>query len=303
LILFVEMALLRPYSHLDIQLQMWFMVQKLSHGAGRLADLHACEAIVCDLDGTLYLDGTPFKESRPFLEKILASGRRLYYFTNNTSKSRSSYLEKLQHLQFPVNDDMLITAADCTYHYLQSRQLGTDIYLIGNSDLQSDFIQHGFHCLTEEELRNGRHPGAIVLGFDTELTYAKISSGYECMIRGIPYIATHADLLCPMSHGTFIPDVGSFIEMFATATGGLRPVVMGKPTEHAVRAITARADGPVERIAFIGDRLYTDIRMAMNFNMVGVLVLSGETNEEMLARSADRPKIVVSGIGELIDVL
>jgi ribonucleotide monophosphatase NagD (HAD superfamily) len=106
-----------------------------------------------------------------------------------------------------------------------------------------------------------------------------------------------------MNHGTFIPDVGSFIEMFATATNGLRPEVMGKPTEHAVKAITARAACPVDRIAFIGDRLYTDIRMAMNFNMVGVLVLSGETDAEMLARSADRPQIVIGGVGELVDLL
>jgi HAD superfamily hydrolase (TIGR01450 family) len=268
-----------------------------------LAELAACEAIVCDLDGTLYLDGTPFPESRPFLEKILNSGRKLFYFTNNTSKSRVSYLEKLQRLQFPVNDRTLITAADCTYHYLQTRNLGPNLYLIGNQDLADDFVRQGFNCLQQQDLHQGRTPDAIVLGFDTELTYEKIRTGYEWMIRGVPYIATHADLLCPMSHGTFIPDVGSFIEMFATATGGLRPEVMGKPTEHAVRAITARAACPVERIAFIGDRLYTDIRMAMNFNMVGVLVLSGETDAEMLARSSDHPKVVVGGIGELGDLL
>ncbi len=297
LLLFYEMALFNAcnltvsYGNIDVKPER------------NLADLAACEAIVCDLDGTLYLDSVPFAASRPFLEKIVASGRKLFYFTNNTSKSRSTYLEKLAHLQFPINDAMMITAADCTFDYLRTRKLGPDIYLLGNRDLENDFSRNGFRCLSPQDLRDGGRPAAVVLGFDTELTYEKIRIGYEWLVRGVPYIATHADLLCPMSHGSFIPDVGSFIELFAAATDGLRPLVMGKPTAQAVAAIIARAGCAVERIAFIGDRLYTDIRMAMNFNMVGVLVLSGETNEQMLSQSPDKPRLVVSGIEELVAVL
>jgi len=55
-----------------------------------------CSAVVCDLDGTLYLDGVPFPDSAPFLNAVLASGRRLFYFPNNASRSRSSYLLRLE---------------------------------------------------------------------------------------------------------------------------------------------------------------------------------------------------------------
>ncbi len=264
--------------------------------------LTQCGAIVCDFDGTLYLEDEPFSASRSFLEKIIRSQRQLFYFTNNTSKSRKSYLDKLTRMGFPADEERLITAADCTYHYLKQTGLFPDIYLVGNSDLRRDFIDHGFTCLNEQEIKLGRLPAALVLGFDTELTYEKIRTAYELIQAQIPYIATHADFLCPMAHGAFIPDVGSFIEMFKAATHQ-EPLVMGKPTHHAVEAICQRAQLPAERIAFIGDRLYTDIRMAMNFNMVGVLVLSGETDEEMLANSADQPKILVDGIADLLEAL
>jgi len=264
--------------------------------------LAQCQAIVCDFDGTLYLEDEPLSASRVFLEKIVNSHRQLFYFTNNTSKSRKSYLEKLTRMHFPAEEERLITAADCTYHYLQHNGLFPEIYLVGNNDLRHDFLEHGFICLDEQELRLGRIPQALVLGFDTELTYAKIRTAYELIERRIPYIATHADLLCPMAHGAFIPDVGSFIEMFHAATAQT-PIVMGKPTRHAVQAICQRAQLPAERIAFIGDRLYTDIRMAMNFNMVGVLVLSGETDEKMLEHSLDQPKILVDDIADLLEVL
>ena len=116
----------------------------------------ACQAVVCDLDGTLYLDDTPFPESAVFLKKIIHSGRQLFYFTNNTSKSKQSYLSKLHRLGFPVNEKMLITAADCTFQYLHQSKLGPEIYLIGNRDLRQEFESRQFICLSEEQIDQGQ---------------------------------------------------------------------------------------------------------------------------------------------------
>ncbi|MBN2410803.1 HAD-IIA family hydrolase [candidate division KSB1 bacterium] len=261
-----------------------------------------CEAVVCDLDGTLYLDNIPFSYSFDFLEKILASGRKLFYFTNNSSRSRETYIEKLKKIGFPSKDEYLITSTDCADSYLKRHSLFPDIYLVGNRDLVKDFENRDFNCLSDKDALNGQ-PAAVVLGFDTELTYQKINTCYDLILRDIPYIATHADLLCPVAKGTFKPDVGSFISMFETATGGKTPKVVGKPNKEAVEAISERAECPPQKIAFVGDRLYTDIRMAQNFNMTGVLVLSGETTREMLAQSPDQPKIVVNNVAELMDSL
>ena len=259
-----------------------------------------CEAIVCDLDGTLYLDGVPFEKSSEFLEKILQSGRKLFYFTNNTSKSRKTYLKRLESIGFPADNQYLITAADCADSYLRSNKFFPNIYLVGNKDLLTDFEQRGYFCLSEEEVLNQSVPSAVVLGFDTELTYRKIEICYDLLIRDIPYVATHADILCPVGKNHFKPDVGSFISLFETATNGKKPVVVGKPSSHAVQAISERAGIATEKIAFIGDRLYTDMRMANKYNMVGILVLSGETNETMANSSPDKPQIIVNSIQDLL---
>jgi len=261
--------------------------------------LKKCGAIVCDLDGTLYLENEPISGSHKFLQTILDSGRELFYFTNNTSRSRTSYVSKLQGLQFPVTDENIITSADCADSYLRRKNLYPRIYLVGNQDLRTDFEARGYECITDEQAYT-RLPSAVVLGFDTELTYRKIHTCYDLVLQNVPFIATHADKLCPVSKNTFKPDVGSFIAMFETATGGKTPTVVGKPTAEAVKAISEQAGLPPQQIAFIGDRLYTDIRMAMNYDMVGVLALSGETTEEMLEKSSDRPKIVIDSIADLI---
>ena len=260
------------------------------------------KAIVCDLDGTLYLDGKPLPGAHDFLNKIISTNRKLYYFTNNTSQSRQTYLDKLDRLNFPVSDDMLITSADCADNYLKKNRLFPDIYLVGNKDLKTEFVNRGYSCLSEEQVVNVK-PLAVVLGFDTELTYQKIHTCYDLILKDIPFIATHADLLCPVSKNVFKPDVGSFISMFETATNGIRPKVVGKPNKEAVDAISDKAQLPPNEIAFIGDRLYTDIRMAQSYNMIGVLVFSGETTREMLATSGDKPLVAVDGVVDLIQYL
>ncbi len=259
-----------------------------------------CKAIVCDLDGTLYLDQKPFEFSYAFLERVLSSGKKLFYFTNNSSKSRRSYIKKLQQIGFPASDDSLITSTDCAVTYLKRLDLFPDIYLVSTRDLQQDFIDQGFHLRSSQSARSHPLPKALVLTFDTELTYEKIHTGYDLIMLDVPYVSTHADLLCPVQKDRFKPDVGSFISLFETATGGKTPTVVGKPGREAVHAICQRAKAEPHEIAFIGDRLYTDIRMAEQNNMLAVLVLSGETSKEMLQTSTDEPHLVVDNVQALI---
>ena len=211
-------------------------------------------------------------------------------------------MERLKQLEFPVTDEQIITSADCADSYLRRHGFFPNIYLVGNRDLQSDFKDRGYVCMDEKQARD-EIPQAIVLGFDTELNYSKIHACYDLIVKGVPFIATHADKLCPVTKNTFKPDVGSFISLFETATEGKVPVVVGKPTQEAVNAISERALADPTRIAFVGDRLYTDIRMAHRFDMIGILVLSGETTREMAEKSRDRASIVVDSIADLIDYL
>lgn len=261
-----------------------------------------CRAIVCDLDGTLYLEDGPIPGAQEFLHRVLQSGRQLYYFTNNTSVSRQKWIEKLVGLGFPVEPDQLMTSADCAEAYLKRHNLGPRIYLLGNADLQVEFGERGFECLDDEDALL-HSPDAIVLSFDTDLTYKKICTFYDLILRDLPYIATHPDTVCPVTRTTFKPDVGSFMSLFETATQGRRPIIVGKPTIDAVQFISEKAHVPTDEIAFIGDRLYTDIRMAVASGMVSVLVWSGETTPDMLSESADQPMIIVNSVAELVGYL
>jgi NagD protein len=58
-----------------------------------------------------------------------------------------------------------------------------------------------------------------------------------------------------------------------------------------------------EEIAMVGDRIYTDIAMAFNANVLGCLVLSGETTLEVAKAAPRQPDLIVENIWELGQLL
>ena len=53
-------------------------------------------------------------------------------------------------------------------------------------------------------------------------------------------------------------------------------------------------------IAFIGDRMDTDIIAGIESNVDTVLVLSGVTSKEMISDFPYRPKYVLGGVGDIL---
>ena len=100
-----------------------------------------------------------------------------------------------------------------------------------------------------------------------------------------------------------MPDVGSFIRLLEASSGRAPDLVIGKPNALAGEAILRAVGASVEETAMVGDRLYTDIRFGKNAGFHSILVLSGETTEEMLATSDVRPDLVLPDLHALLPLL
>ena len=144
-----------------------------------------------------------------------------------------------------------------------------------------------------------KDPQAVVLGFDTTLTYEKIWKACDLIRDGLPYIATHPDYNCPTETG-FMPDIGSFMAMIEVSTGRKADVIIGKPYRHIVDAVVEKTGYTLDEIAMIGDRLYTDIALG-KAGIKTILVLSGETKIEDLAESEFKADIVVKDLEDLLN--
>ena len=193
-----------------------------------------------------------------------------------------------------VSADRILTSGEATASTLASRDGGARIYLVGTPSLQREFLDHGFDLSDED-------PDTVVLGFDTTLTYDKLSRLCSLVRRGTPYIATHPDLNCPTAEGP-IPDIGATIAFVEASTGRSPDEIIGKPFQPMLAVILSRTGLSPSQICMVGDRLYTDIAMGLH-GLRTALVLCGETRPEDLAESPYKPDLVVSGIGELAQII
>ena len=249
---------------------------------------------IIDMDGTFYLSDNLIEGSVDFIDKLKKTGRDYYFFTNNSSNNVEVCRKKLANMGFPVDENKIIISSHVATAYLNKNHPGKRVYLLGNENLTGDMQKAGINLVDE-------NPDIVLLGFDTTLTYEKIEKAAKYIDEGALYIATHPDMNCPTADG-YIPDTGSMIELFAASTGK-RPLVLGKPMTPTVDYITDLLGCERDEIAFIGDRLETDIAIGMNHNIPGVLVYSGITSPEDYAKSSVRADLAVENLKELAEYI
>ncbi|HHU78642.1 MAG: HAD-IIA family hydrolase [Caldicoprobacterales bacterium] len=245
---------------------------------------------VLDMDGTFYLGNQLLEGSLEFLEKVKEAGKDFIFFTNNSSRNRETYLEKLAGMNCHISEDQLLTSGMVTIDYIKSTWQNPKVYLLGTPALEKDFSDNGIR-LTDKD------PDAVVVGFDTTLTYEKLSKACTLIRNNVPFLATHPDNNCPTEFGP-IPDCGAMCA-FITRSTDVKPRYLGKPYAETMNYITKYLNCSREELVFVGDRLYTDIAIAARHGATSVLVLTGETGPEDVQHSQYKPDIIADRLIDL----
>lgn len=248
-----------------------------------------------DMDGTFYLGNRLIDGSLDFLDALDRTGRRCLFLTNNSSKSASFYQEKLKRMRVPEAFRRVLTSGQAAARYVTHAYPGKKAFLLANRIETEEMRALGVEIDQE-------HPDYVLIAFDTELDYQKMTALCDHVRAGLPYIATHPDFNCPTETG-FIPDIGATIAYVKASTGREPDVIIGKPHPGIVEE-TMRVTGlRREEMAMVGDRLYTDIATGVNFGMTSILVLSGETTRDMAAASAIKPDLTFGRLADMIPYL
>ena len=196
-----------------------------------------------------------------------------------------------------IEEKDILTSGDVTVRYLNTYHRGASVYLLGTPPLEKSFAEGGIRLVNGTD----EVPQIVVLAFDMTLTYEKLERACTYIRNGATYIATHPDINCPVPGG-FIPDCGAMIACVNLSTGK-KPKILGKPYAETMQMILSYAGLKKEEIAFVGDRLYTDVATGVNNGAKGLLVLSGETKEEDIAGSDVKPDGVYLDLKEIGDLL
>lgn len=263
--------------------------------------LRDIELFLLDLDGTLYLGDTVIDGAVEFVATLQRLGIRYLFVTNNSSRSAMQYGEKLRSMGFAVTDEQVLTSGQITSWYLSRQQPGARCYVVGTDSFKKELLLVGLQVL--DGAQAAATADYVVAGFDTELTYEKLRIACTLLERGVRFVATNPDMVCPIGKGRFIPDCGSICMMLETATRR-QPTVIGKP--HTIVFDFINAERPfyrAQRMAVVGDRLATDGALACNASIMSICVLSGEASLRDIANAPSQPDMVVPTIGALLPYL
>lgn len=249
-----------------------------------------------DMDGTIYLDDDLFCDVPEFLSYIKSVGGRYVFLTNNSSKSVDKYVEKLASLGIEATDEDFFTSTNATVLYLKEQNY-KKIYAFGTESFKAQLRDEGIPIT--DKLEDGID--CLCMGFDTELTFKKLEDACILLGKGVDYIATNPDWVCPTWYSS-VPDCGLVSQMLFNATGKM-PKFIGKPEpDMALLAMEKTGYKPGET-ALIGDRLYTDIACGANAKITTIFVLSGEGTLEDVEKSDVKPEFILQNISELYNIL
>ena len=248
------------------------------------------KAIFLDLDGTIYLGSNLIEGVLEFLERCDSKGIKKFFLSNNSSKSVSEYVVKLKSLGIHANENDVLLSTHDLISWLGKEGIN-ETYLVGTEGMRSMLEESGVNTQSEK-------PQYVVLGYDTEINYEKLTKATIHLHNGIPLVASHPDIVCPSPDGG-LPDVGAYLSLFEATCGVKANHICGKPNAGMILHKIEELGLDPSECAMIGDRLYTDLEMAERAGVFGILVLSGEASISDLEDAIQKPDLVVNSVADL----
>jgi len=264
-------------------------------------DAEQIKVVIFDLDGVIYRGQTPLPGAGDVTRWLQARDYQTYYFTNNSTKTRDSYVELLAGYGVSTDADHIVTSASLTAHYFADNGLlPATVLVVGEAGLPAELRHVGVRVVR----RRGRRPiDYVVVGMDRKFTYPKLHEAQQAILAGAKFIATNRDATYPVE-GNVIPGGGSIVAAVATAAEQ-EPLLIGKPSPQAGRLITQMAGVQPHEALMIGDRLETDIEMGRRAGLLTCLVLTGiSTKQEAEALPPhSQPHWIIDTIERVPDLL
>jgi len=252
------------------------------------------DAYIFDLDGTVYLGDTLLPGAGETIRRLRALSRRTLFLSNNPTRTRRAYAERLTALGLPTPVEDVVNSSSVMVDFLQRRMPGARLFVIGERSLQEELVAGGF-ILTGDAAT----VDAVIASFDRTFDYGKLQIAFDAIRAGARFFATNADRYCPVPGGGQ-PDAAAMIAAVEACTGATVEAVVGKPSRYMAEAILALVDAPPERCLMIGDRLETDVLLGLNNGMDAALVLTGATSQAEAVASSIAPTYVLESLADLL---
>jgi phosphoglycolate/pyridoxal phosphate phosphatase family enzyme len=300
--------------------------------------LQSIDVFIFDCDGVIWEGSHVLKHARETLDYLRSINKKVYFITNNSTKSRNGYVKKFNSLNINVHVDEILTSSFaaaiylkeyCHLEYLDFSLQGKKVFVVGREGIVEELSQMGIasfgandfdeHKFSEEDFTKewiSRGPewanniAAVVVGYDNVFNNYKLATA-SLILRNnaaCKLIATNTDDGLPHSHGMMFPGSGSFVSAIATGSGRFKvDAICGKPNRLLLDYICEKFNiSDKQRVCMVGDRLETDIKMGNLGGINTLAVLSGVIKENDLNNvfeKSEQPHYVLSHLGLIYEQL
>ncbi len=257
------------------------------------------EGYVFDLDGTIYLGYDLLPGAKRLIGKLRELGKKVVFLSNNPTKDPKMYAEKLTKLGLPTPENEIVnTVVTMTKWLLQNHPEAT-VFPISEEPLKRSLREAGIRMSERAE-----EIDIVIASYDRGFEYRKLQIAFDAIWfhKRARLVTTNPDPYCPLPGGRGEPDAAAIVGAIEACTGAKCEVNVGKPDRIMVDTIMDILGLEASECIMTGDRLYTEIRMALDAGMSSALVLTGETTAEMLAAESEenKPDYVLDRIDRLI---
>ncbi|KXA90951.1 hypothetical protein AKJ57_03015, partial [candidate division MSBL1 archaeon SCGC-AAA259A05] len=234
------------------------------------------------------------------VEDLKARDKKLVFLTNNSSRTREEYVQKLSSFGLNVDKSEIMSSSYGTALYLSEKAEGANVYVVGEEGLKVELEDAGLEVLPKEEAEGADY---VVAGMDRNLTYDKIWGGLSAILSGAEFIATNPDPTYP-TKGGLAPGAGASIGALSYSAEREPSKIIGKPSSYMIEASLDIIDVPSERTAIVGDRIDMDVKAGKRAGLTTILVLTGVNSKEDVRAvdgAAEAPDYVLSSLMELLE--
>lgn len=252
------------------------------------------DGYIFDLDGTTYLGDALLPTVGATLAALRRANKRTVFLSNNPTHTRQTYVARLQGLGIPAAEGDVIHSSLVMVNFLRKRLPGATLFVVGEAPLKEELLAAGFR-LTDR----AADTDAVIASFDRTFEYWKLQVAFDAIRRGARFFATNGDRYCPVPGGGQ-PDAAAVIAAIEACTATTCEAMVGKPSHYTIEALLDVLQLPAADCLMTGDRLETDVAMALNAGMAGALVLTGATDAAALCASPIRPTYALKQLGDLL---
>ena len=249
------------------------------------------DGFICDMDGVIYHGNRILDGVKEFVNYLIENNKKFVFLTNSPERTPHELSMKLERMGLSVGADHFYTSAMATAEFLHSQAPGCTAYVIGEAALSKALYDHKIYM-------NDINPDYVVVGETRTYSFEKLERAIELIRKGAKLIATNPDTTGPTERG-IMPATGALVAPIEIATGK-KAYFVGKPNPLMLRHGLRKLGCHSADIAFIGDRMDTDIIAGIESNVDTVLVLSGVTSLEDIDTFPYRPKYIFGGVGDIL---